>query len=259
MIFDTHAHYDDAVFDEDREEIIKKIREENVGAVMCVGASIESSAAAVKIAESHENMFAAVGVHPDEVGGLEERGIEAISSLLTSNKVRSIGEIGLDYFEHEKGERTEEVKALQRKWFDEQLKLAVKEGLPIIVHSRDAAKDTWDILEARHFPRGVIHCYSYSPEMAVEYVKKGYYLGFGGAITFKNAKKNVESVAAVGIDHILLETDCPYMAPVPVRGTRNYSGNLKYVVEKLSEILSISVEEVEAKTYENALKLFGNM
>lgn len=225
---------------------------------MNVGSSIETSITSVELAGKYDRVYAAVGVHPDEVDCLTESGLTPLKNLIREHpdKIKAVGEIGLDYFEHEKGERTPEVKLLQKKWFREQLLLSGECDLPVIIHSRDAAKDTYDILKQCGFPKGVIHCYSYSPDMAVQFVHEGYYLGFGGAITFKSAKRNVESVKAVGLDHIVIETDCPYMAPEPVRGTRNSSLNLPYVIKKLAEITGASEQEVSEITYRNALDLY---
>ncbi len=257
-IFETHAHYDDEAFDADRYDLIEGFLNGVGKAIMNVGSSIATSRSSVALAKKYDNVYAAVGVHPDEVGELEKEGLAPIRELICKEPcIKAVGEIGLDYYEHEEGERTTEVKELQKKWFREQLLLAKEVDLPIIVHSRDAAEDTWNILSECGFPRGVIHCYSYSSEMAERFVKAGYYLGFGGAITFKNAKKNVKSLKTVGLDHIVLETDCPYMAPVPLRGTRNNSENLVFVVKKAAEILEVSEEEIVKKTFSNALDLYG--
>ena len=228
MIFETHAHYDDESFDGDREETLARVREAGVYPIINVGASIESTKTTLELAKKHEDIYAAVGVHPSE--------------------------IGLDYhWDKEPG-----VQKLQRGWFGRQLLLAKEVRLPVIIHSRDAAEDTVRIMKengAQEIP-GVIHCYSYSPELAQEFVKMGYYIGVGGVVTFKNAKKLVRTVEQVPLSRILLETDCPYMAPEPHRGERNDSSNIPYVIARIAELKGVSKEEVERVTEENAYRLF---
>ena len=253
MIFDTHAHYDDEQFDTDRDALLRGMAEQNVGTIINVGASLEGCWRSVELAHQYPFVYAAVGIHPDEVGDLNEESFARLrETARMEEKVVAIGEIGLDYHwdvqPHE----------VQKYWFVKQMELAKELDLPIAVHSRDAAKDTFDLIAARgKGQRGVIHCYSYSPEMAQEYVKLGYHIGLGGEVTFKNAKKAVEAVEAIPIEKILLETDCPYMAPEPNRGKRNYSGYLPYVAERIAQIKQMTAQEVIDITNANARKLFG--
>ena len=224
MIFETHAHYDDEKFDGDREELIAKLPEAGIGHVINVGASIESTKTTLELVKKHDFMYAAVGVHPSDVDGLNEETFAWLAEQTRFDKTVAVGEIGLDYY----WDKAPEVQKNQRIWFQKQMELAREADLPVIIHSRDAAEDTMRIMKEIHAEEipGVIHCYSYSPEMAKEFVKMGYYIGVGGVVTFKNAKKLVQTVQEIPIEQILLETDCPYMAPEPHRGTRNSSLNL---------------------------------
>lgn len=252
MIFDTHAHYDDEQFDEDRAALLSSMYSHNVGTIINVGASLDGCRTSVALAEQYDFIYAAVGVHPDEVGGLDEAFLQWMRETACSKpKVVAIGEIGLDYH------WDVEPREIQKKWFLRQMDLARELSLPIIVHSRDAAKDTYDMI-AEHGKdlSGVIHCYSYSPEMAEEYVKLGYHIGLGGVVTFKNAKKAKETAAVIPLEWILLETDAPYMAPTPFRGKRNNSILIDYVAEEIAQIKGISKDEVIAVTEENARRLF---
>ena len=211
MIFETHAHYDDEKFDGDREELIAELREAGIGPVINVGASIESTNTTLELVKKHDFMYAAVGVHPSDVDGLNEETFAWLAEQTRLDKTVAVGEIGLDYY----WDKEPEVQKNQRIWFQKQMELARKADLPVIIHSRDAAEDTMRIMKEVHAEEipGVIHCYSYSPEMAKEFVKMGYYIGVGGVVTFKNAKKLVQTVQEIPIERILLETDCPYMAP----------------------------------------------
>jgi len=254
MIFETHAHYEGEEFDSDRVELLSALNKNGINKIIDVGSSIETSKAACELAKEYPFVYAAVGVHPDSVADMTEDDIEILRELSKDKKVIAIGEIGPDYYY----DYTEEYKEKQLYWYKRQLDLAIELDLPVIIHSREAAKDTFDIMSeySKKGLKGVLHCYGYSAEQAKQYVKMGYYIGIGGALTFKNAKKKVEVVEEIPLESILLETDCPYMAPVPVRGTRNHSGNLKYVVEKIAEIKGIDTEEVERVTFDNAMKLF---
>ena len=254
MIFETHAHYDDRRFDDDREELLQKMEESGIGRIINSGASVDSTKKTVELAEKYPNVYAAVGVHPTDAEELDETFLEWMKEKAAWEKTVAIGEIGLDYY----WEKEPEVQANQRYWFKRQLELAKEVDLPVIVHSRDAAADTMQILkDVKEWNlKGVIHCYSYSKEMALEFIKMGYYIGVGGVITFKNAKKLVETVEAIPLERILLETDCPYMAPEPFRGKRNSSLYLPYVVQKIAEIKGVSTEEVERVTEANARALF---
>ncbi len=256
MIFETHAHYDDEKFAEDREEILADLPKRGISPVINVGASIESTRTTLKIAEQHDFVYAAVGVHPSDIEGLNEETFAWLAEQAAHPKTVAIGEIGLDYY----WDKEAEVQERQRYWFKRQLELARREMLPVIIHSRDAAEDTMDILQELHKQGlnhpGVIHCYSYSPEMAHEFIKMGYYIGVGGVVTFKNAKKLVRTVEEIPMGRILLETDCPYMAPEPYRGTRNDSRNIPYVIEKIAQIKGIDPKVVEETARENAFRLF---
>ena len=255
MLFDTHAHYDDEAFDEDREQLLAAFKENGIGAVTNVAASISSCKTTLELARNHDFMYAALGVHPSESAELSDEGLKDIEAWCTERqdgKVRAIGEIGLDYYWEEPDHET------QKKWFHRQLNLARELKLPVIIHSRDAAKDTLDIMKEEHSGEigGVIHCFSYGKEMAAEYLKMGFYLGIGGVLTFKNAKKLLEVAEMAPLDRLVLETDCPYLAPVPNRGKRNSSLNLPYVAEKLAEIKKCTPEEIVRATEENARRLY---
>ena len=252
MIFDTHAHYDDDAFDEDRDALLSGMREQNVEYIVNIGASMASSERSLKLAEKYPFMYAAVGVHPDEVGELDEEKFAQLKAWSGHEKVKAIGEIGLDYYwDKEKHD-------LQKHWFMRQMELAHEVNLPMIVHSREAAKDTLDMVIAAKPMElsGVIHCYSYSVEQAREYLNMGYYIGIGGVLTFKNGKKLKEVAEYAPLSQIVLETDCPYLAPVPYRGKRNDSSKLSYVAEELAAIKQVSVEEVLRITNENGRKLY---
>lgn len=255
-IFETHAHYDDESFDEDRYELIKRLLEDEVFAITNIGADLKTSENSVELASKFDRVIAVVGVHPDEVACLEEDGFARLKELAQAPKVVAIGEIGLDYFDRYVT-KDEEVKSRQRFWFLKQLDLAKSLKLPVVIHSRDAAEDTYELLKLSGIKKGVIHCYSYSPEMADKFIKLGFYIGIGGVLTFKNAKKIKETVQHIGVEHIVLETDSPYLAPVPNRGRRNDSSNIKYVVDEISNLLNISKEEIINTTFRNALNLYN--
>lgn len=254
MIFETHAHYDDERFDEDRDILIEKLFQKNICNIINVGASIESTKTTIALAKKYENMYAAAGVHPSDIAGLNEETLAWLKEQTKDPKVIAVGEIGLDYY----WDKEEEVQKAQRYWFAQQMGLARESQLPVIIHSRDAAEDMMRVMKEVHAEEipGVIHCYSYSPEMAKEFIKMGYYIGVGGVVTFKNAKKLKETVMQIPLERILLETDSPYMAPEPHRGSRNDSGNLVYVAEKIAELKGITAKEVENATLANARKLF---
>ena len=253
MIFDSHAHYDDEAFDGDREELLESFKKSGIEKVVNVGASINTSIASIELTEKYDYIYASIGVHPSETEELTEEKIDELKEYSKLDKVVAIGEIGLDYY-YPTPDRD-----LQKKWFYKQLDLAVETELPIIIHSRDAAKETMDILKEYQgkISHGVIHCYSYGVEMAKEFVNMGYYIGIGGVLTFNNAKKLKEVAKEIPIDKIVIETDCPYLSPVPNRGKRNSSLNLEYVVKELALIKGISEEEVKEITYNNAKKLYG--
>ncbi len=257
MIFETHAHYDDERFEEDRDALITSMPERGVGTIINVGASIESTKTTLALSEKYPFVYAAVGVHPSDISGLNEETFAWLREQTQKEKVVAVGEIGLDYY----WDKEPEVQKQQRYWFAEQMKLAREAALPVIIHSRDAAADTMEVMKSVHAEEipGVIHCYSYSKEMAQEFIKMGYYIGVGGVVTFKNAKKLKETVQEIPLDRILLETDCPYMAPEPHRGERNDSSYIPFVLAKIAELRGITPEEVEQATRENAEKLFRIM
>ncbi len=252
MIFDTHAHYDDEAFDEDREAILNSLVENGIGAVVNIGASIQSTKNTLELIKRYPFVYGAVGVHPNETGELNDHLMDWLKHVAGEEKVVAIGEIGLDYYWNEPEPE------VQKHWFVRQLALAREVNLPVVVHSRDAAKDTLDIIKAERAGElgGVIHCFSYSLEMAREYLNLGFYLGIGGVLTFNNARKLKEVVEYMPLDRIVLETDCPYLSPVPNRGKRNSSLNLPYVVEAVSQIKGVAPEEVIAVTQQNARKMY---
>lgn len=251
MIFDTHAHYDDKQFDEDRDDVLASMNELGVGTIVNVCASCQSLERVPKLVSKYPFMYQAIGIHPDEVGDLNEEYFEKMRELLKDEKSVAVGEIGLDYY------WDNESHDVQKKWFVRQLELARELDLPVLIHSRDAAADTMEIMKEHAVGlRGVIHCYSYSKEMALEYVKMGFFIGVGGVVTFKNGKKLKETVEAIPLESIVLETDCPYMAPEPFRGKRNQSSYIRYVAEEIARIKGVSVENVVEQTEKNAKKLY---
>lgn len=252
MIFESHAHYDSHQFNEDREALLSSMQENGVGTVINVCADWDSVTEVVEMVQNYPFMYAAVGLHPDEVGDLNEERFEFLKSQCQNEKVVAIGEIGLDYY------WDNESHDVQKKWFVRQLELASELDLPVIIHSRDAAEDTLKIMkEYAKGLRGVIHCFSYSKELAEEYVKMGFYIGIGGVVTFKNGKKLKEVAEAVPLERILLETDCPYLAPEPYRGKRNSSLYIPHIAQAIADIKGITYEEVVAQTERNAKELFG--
>ena len=251
MLFDTHAHMDDRAFDADREELLASLPEKGVGLVMNPGCSLESSRNAVALANRYDSVYAAVGSHPDAADEVDEGVLEEYRKLRKENpKVKAIGEIGLDY-------HYEDIpREIQLRAFRMQMELARELGLPVIVHEREAHEDGMKIVEEFPTVTGVFHCYSGSAEMARQLVDLGWYIGFTGVLTFKNARKAVEVAQAIPLERIVLETDCPYMAPTPFRGKRNYPGYLYRMAEKLAEIRGLSVEEIQKITLENGKRLY---
>ena len=249
MLFDTHAHLDDRAFDEDRAQLLESLKDQ--GLIMNPGCSLESSKNAITIAEQYDFVYAAVGSHPDVADEVNEAVIEQYRQLCTHPKVKAIGEIGIDY-------HYEDIpRDLQLKAFRMQMELARDVKLPAIVHEREAHEDGMTVV--REFPEvtGVFHCYSGSLEMAKVLVDKGWYIGFTGVLTFKNARKALEVAAGIPHDRIVIETDCPYMAPEPFRGKRNHPGYIYRMAEKLAELWNMSAEEVAAITTENGKRLYG--
>lgn len=252
MIFDSHAHYDDKAFDEDREALLASLPEKGVSPVVNVGASLQGVRDTVALTEKYPYIYGAVGVHPDHLEDLTEEDMDWLKELSAREKIVAVGEIGLDYY------WDISPRDIQKKWFVRQLQLAKETNLPVIIHSREAAKDTFDIMKAEHAGTtgGVIHCYSGSREMAKDYLDMGYYIGIGGVVTFKNARVMKEVAEYVPLDRILVETDCPYLAPVPYRGKRNCSLYLTYVIEKIAELKGLDSETVEQTVWENAMRMY---
>ncbi|MDY3918339.1 MAG: TatD family hydrolase [Candidatus Limivivens sp.] len=252
MIFDSHAHYDDEAFEEDRDALLAGMPAAGVSPIVNVGASLRGVKATAALTEKYPFVYGAVGIHPDDVGDLDEEKLEWLKSLCSREKIVAVGEIGLDYY------WDKESHEIQKKWFARQLWMARETGLPVVIHSREAAQDTFDMMKAEHAGNtgGVIHCYSGSKEMARDYLNMGYYLGVGGVVTFKNARVLKEVVEYAPLDRILVETDCPYLAPVPFRGKRNDSRNIAYVLDAIAELKQISREEAEQATWENAMRMY---
>lgn len=250
MYFDTHAHFDDEKFDENRDILIEEMHNNGVDYIINIGADMESSVNSMELAKKYDFIYATVGVHPHEVDNMNEEDIKSLRKYTEYEKVVGIGEIGLDYY-YDFSPRDK-----QRYWFQRQLELASELDMPVSIHSRDAAQETFDIIEKSNVRKGVIHAFSGSAEMAKSYIDMGFYIGIGGVITFKNAKKLIDVVSFAPIERILLETDSPYLSPVPVRGTVNNSQNLKYVAEKIGEIKQISAESVCKITAQNAKDIF---
>lgn len=251
-IFDTHAHYDDGAFEEDREELLQAMFEEGVAKVVNVGASLASCKTTRALAERYDYIYCALGVHPGETAGLTEESMDWLRQQCQYEKCVAVGEIGLDYYWDEPDHNT------QKKWFVRQLDLARECGKPVVIHTRDAAKDTVDIMTAEKCQEigGVIHCFSYTKETAKVFLDMGFYIGIGGVLTFKNARKLVEVAEYIPMERIVMETDCPYLAPAPYRGKRNCSIFISYVVEALAQIKGISEEEVRRITWKNAHELY---
>ena len=254
MIWDTHAHYEVEKFDADRLELLSVMQEKGIGRITNVGSTMETSQKSLELAQEYAFIYAIVGVHPSEINELTPEAFKKLETMAKQKKVLAIGEIGLDYY----WDKEPDVQKKQREAFQRQLDLAKKMQLPVMIHSRDAAKDTMEILKRpeNQGMTGDIHCYSYKAEQALEYIRMGYYIGVGGVITFKNGRRLRETVEAVPLERILLETDCPYMSPEPFRGERNDSTRIPYMVEKIAEIKKITKEEVERVTWNNAKRLF---
>ncbi len=251
MLFDTHAHYDAAQFDSDRDAVLSALPDQGVGLVVNPGCDLESSRKAAALAERYPFLYAAVGVHPEECADWRDSDVDELRTLATQPRVVAVGEIGLDYYWPENPPR-----ALQQRVFRAQLALASELDLPVIVHDREAHGDSMAIV--REFPqvRGVFHCFSGSAEMAKELVKLGWMISFTGVLTYKNARKSVEAAQAIPMDRLMIETDSPYMAPVPHRGKRNHSGYVAHTCQRLAEIKGIAAEECAQITWENGMRFF---
>lgn len=251
-IFDTHAHYDDEAFDEDRDALLTGLPENGIARVVNVGASLASCERTIELMNRYDYIYGAIGVHPSETAELNEEAFEWLRQQCQLEKCVAVGEIGLDYYWDEPD------RELQKAWFRRQLNMAREVNKPVIIHSRDAAKDTVDLMAEEHAEEigGVIHCYSYTKETAESFLKMGFYFGIGGVLTFKNAKKLKEAVAYIPLEKIVLETDCPYLAPEPNRGKRNSSLNIPYVIKALAELKGVEEETVRQAAWENAHKLY---
>lgn len=251
LIFDSHAHYDDEAFDQDRGEILRNLPAQGICRIVNVGADLQGCRDAVALAAAYPYIYAGVGIHPECVNDTPDEALNEVGTLLDAPKVVAVGEIGLDYHFEDNAPRE-----VQREWFAKQLALANRRGFPVIVHDRDAHGDTMELL-CKYRPKGVVHCFSGSVEMMREVVRLGMYIGLGGAVTFKNARVPVEVAAAVPLNHLLLETDAPYMAPVPYRGKRCDSSMIAKTAERIAEIRQMPVEELLKATQQNASRLFG--
>lgn len=252
MIFDTHAHYDDKAFDEDREELLEQLPQNGIGRVVNIGSSLDSCVRTIELMDKYSYIYGALGVHPSDCAGLTEESFAWLKEQCGRSKCLAVGEIGLDYYWDEPDRGT------QKKWFVRQLDLAREKKLPVVIHSRDAAMDTIEIMKAENARDigGVIHCYAYSKESARIFLDMGFYFGIGGVLTFKNGRKLREAVEYLPLDRIVLETDSPYLSPEPHRGKRNSSLNLPYVVSALAELKGVGGEEVERITWENACRMY---
>lgn len=252
MIFETHAHYDDKKFDSDREELLGSMTEHGIGTVVNIGSNMETSRWTVEAVKRYPVMYGAVGVHPSDTKDMKNSDLQTLRGYAKQKKILAIGEIGLDYY-WDTPER-----AIQKKWFAAQMELAREVKLPMVIHSRDAAKDTMDMMKEARADQigGVIHCFSYSKEMAREFLDMGFYIGIGGVVTFKNAKTLKEVAAYVPLDRLVLETDSPYLSPEPNRGKRNSSFNLTYIAEAVSSIRGMDTETLIAAAEQNAKQLY---
>lgn len=251
-IFDTHAHYDDKAFDEDREELLALLPQSGIARVVNIGSSLASCERSVALAEEYDYIYAAVGVHPGDSGELDEASFGRLQGMCGYEKCVAVGEIGLDYYWDEPD------REIQKHWFTRQLNLARELGLPVVIHSRDAARDTVDLMKAENAEDigGVIHCFSYTKETARTFLDMGFFFGIGGVLTFKNARKLKEAVEYLPLDRIVLETDAPYLAPAPNRGKRNSSLNLPFVVAAVAQLKGIEEEKVRRVVWENSLRLY---
>lgn len=252
LIFDSHAHYDDEAFDADRDELLRGMHEKGVGYIVNASAAPDDMPRILELTKKYDFLYGTAGIHPSDAPEMNDDNFSRVSEMLKADKILAVGEIGLDYHYPDTD------KPLQKEWFAAQIGLARREGYPIIVHSRDAAQDTLDMIKSEKAADtgGVIHCFSYEKEMAKIYLDLGFYIGIGGVLTFKNARKLKEIVQYMPLDRMLLETDCPYLAPVPFRGQRNDSSMLKYVVSAAAEITQREEEEIIRVTTANAKAMY---
>lgn len=254
MIFETHAHYDDEAFDEDREELLAALEEQGIGRVVNIGASLASCKQTIALMESYPFIYGALGIHPSETAELDETAFSWLKEQCAHSKCVAVGEIGLDYHWQEPE------REIQKKWFVRQLEMAEELKKPVVIHSRDAAEDTVDILKGHKGQSGgVIHCFSYTKETAKTFLDMGFYIGIGGVVTFKNAKKIKEAVEYIPLDRIVVETDSPYLAPEPYRGKRNSSLYLPYIIEEIAALKGLSPGQVEETAWQNAQNLYHFM
>ena len=257
--FDSHSHYNDEKFNEDRQQIIEDTYKEGITKFVCAGYNITSSLKSLEMSKKYEFIYSICGISPNDIPQTEEELWKQLNEIeeiaKNNNKVVTIGEIGLDYYWNDEEQPDKEI---QKEWFERQIVVAKEVKLPIIIHSREAAKDTYEIMKAQQAGEngGIVHCYSYSRELAGDFLDMGFSFGIGGVLTFKNSRKLKEVVEYLPMDSILLETDCPYLAPVPNRGKRNSSLNLPYVVQAISQIKKVEPERVIEITEKNARKLF---
>lgn len=252
QIFDTHTHYDDKSFDEDREQLLQDITNADVQCVVNVAANMRGCEDTLKLIKKYPYMYGALGVHPDETKDLTENDMLFIEEHINDDKIVAVGEIGLDYY-WDSVERD-----VQKKWFVRQMEIARQANKPVIIHSREAAEDTYEIMKEVRAGEigGVVHCFSYSKEMAAKFLDMGFYIGIGGVVTFKNAKKVKEAVEYIPVEKIVTETDCPYLAPDPYRGSRNDSRNIRYVIKAIAELKGMEEEALAKILYENAKRLY---
>ena len=251
-IFDSHAHYDDEEFDNDRKEVLEELKNEGVIGIMNCSSSYKSIAKTCELINTYDFIYGAVGIHPENADEFKDEMLDEFKDIIKKNpKVKAIGEIGLDYYWDENPD-----KEIQKDVFRKHMKLAEELNVPVIIHDRDAHEDTLNIIKEFPNVKGVVHCFSGSVEFAKECLKLGYYIGVTGVVTFKNAKKVVKVVKEVPVERLLVETDCPYMAPEHNRGKRNKSSYIKYVIEKISEIKEINPKELNLKVNENLQNLF---
>lgn len=253
MIFDTHAHYDDERFDQDRDELLQELHQNGVAYILNASASVKSLDASIELTQKHDFMVAALGIHPEDIANMNESILDRIRMLSSNPKVVAIGEIGLDYYYDQSNKET------QKYWFERQIELAKELQLPVIIHDRDAHEDTVNIVKKTNAKQvgGIFHCFSGSAQMAMELLKLNFYISIAGPVTFKNAKKLVEVVKTVPLDKLLIETDCPYLAPEPFRGKRNNSGYLVHTIRKIAEIKGLSASEVAETTLMNGKRIFN--
>lgn len=249
-IFDTHSHYDDEKFNPDREELINSLQSQGISYVVSCGCDIDSTQFNFDLAQKYDFLYFASGFHPENLEDASLRDLDIIKKFAENEKCVAVGEIGLDYH------WMSSTKETQKKFFEAQIQLAKEMNLPVIVHDREAHQDTLDILKATK-PKGVLHCFSGSKEMAKEIIKLGMYIGLNGVVTFNNARKSLEVAKEIPIDRLVLETDCPYLAPVPMRGKRNYSAYIQYTAEKIAQLLDMDTQELLNITNENAKRLYN--